>query len=301
MHFSKRNALAVAAALCSALLCVGAISASAAPTDNVASYKAAAVDKDAAYKAATDTDPHLPLTPYQQQMLALKKQAVANVISGTASAATVSASLSAAGSTVTPSAAIAAAAAAPASAALAADQNPQKTSYWCGPASVNEALGQMGKWFTQAQLASELGTTPAGTAWSGGPTRTGFPVPDVMNAHQSRNYYIPNPVPSSPSSTDVSNYKANLVSNISAVGAPLIGDAWEVPGGQYHLAGHPINSTIFHWFDIRGYTNNGASTMYEDSVHGADNVIAWAGNVPAYSTMSSTAIVTIVGGRGYVW
>jgi hypothetical protein len=41
--------------------------------------------------------------------------------------------------------------------------------------------------------------------------------------------------------------------------------------------------------------------MYEDSVHGADDVIGWAWAVPAYSTMSSTAIVTILGGRGYVW
>jgi hypothetical protein len=99
----------------------------------------------------------------------------------------------------------------------------------------------------------------------------------------------------------VSNFKANLVYNISTVGAPLIGDAYEVAGGAYHLVGHPDNRTIFHWFDIRGYTNSGAYTMYEDSVHGADDVIGWAGGVPAYSTLSSTAIVAIVGGRGYVW
>jgi hypothetical protein len=182
---------------------------------------------------------------------------------------------------------------------LSANQNPQKTAYWCGPATVNEALGHMGKWFSQAQLAQELGTTTAGTAWSGGPTRTGFPVPDVMNAHQTRNYYIPNPVPYSPSSTDVSDYKAVLVYNISTLRAPLIGDAWEVQGGS-HLAGHP-NTNIFHWFDIRGYTNSGAYTMYEDSVHGADNVIGWAAGVPAYTTMSTSKIVTILGGRGYVW
>ena len=31
---------------------------------------------DGAWKAAHDTDPHVPLTPYQQQMLAQKQQAV---------------------------------------------------------------------------------------------------------------------------------------------------------------------------------------------------------------------------------
>lgn len=100
----------------------------------------------------------------------------------------------------------------------------------------------------------------------------------------------------------MSNYKTYLVSNVSAVGAPLIGDAWEVSGGAYHLAGHPQDRPIFHWFDIRGYTSSGASTMYEDSVHGVSiSIISWADNVPAYTTMSSKAIVTIVGGRGYVW
>ena len=277
MLFSKRIMFVIAGVFCTALILAVTMSASAAPPSS-----------DAAYKAATDTDPHLPLTSYQQKTLAQKKQSVANVVSGTASAATVSAGSSAAAAALT-------------SDSLSADQNPQKTSYWCGPASVNEALGQMGKWFTQAQLAQELGTTTAGTAWSGGPTRTGFPVPDVMNAHQSRNYYIPDPVSVSPSSTEVSNYKASLVYNISTVRAPLIGDAWEVPGGQYHLVGHPDNRTIFHWFDIRGYTGSGANTMYEDSVHGAEDVIGWASGVPAYSTLPSTAIVTIVGGRGYVW
>jgi hypothetical protein len=290
MRLTKRIAFVIAGVLCTALFLAMTMTASATSTSN-----------EAAYKAAIDTDPHLPLTPNQQKMLAQKKQAVANVLSGKASTETTGNSSNVTGGTATSSSAMGIAAAAATADSLSADQNPQKTSYWCGPASVNEALGQMGKWFTQAQLAQELGTTTAGTAWSGGPTSTGFPVPDVMNAHQTRNYYIPNAVSASPSSAEVSSYKAYLVANISIVRAPLIGDAWEVPGGAYHLVGHPDNRTIYHWFDIRGYTNSGAYTMYEDSVHGADDVIGWAGGVPAYSTMSSTAIVTIVGGRGYVW
>jgi hypothetical protein len=40
--------------------------------------------------------------------------------------------------------------------------------------------------------------------------------------------------------------------------------------------------------------------MYEDSVHNAKSV-SWSSNVPAYSTLPSSWIVSIVAGRGYVW
>ena len=83
----------------------------------------------------------------------------------------------------------------------------------------------------------------------------------------------------------------------AAPGWPLIGDAYEVVGGL-HLVGHP-DSNIFHWFDIRGYANSGADTLYEDSVAGSS--ITWAANVPAYSTISSDTVVSIMGGRGYTW
>ena len=64
--------------------------------------------------------------------------------------------------------------------------------------------------------------------------------------------------------------------------------------------GNPVNQTIMHWFDIRGYQNYGAITDYEDSVHAATS-IGWAMNVPAYSSMPSAAIADIVGARGYAW
>ncbi|MGA9760921.1 MAG: C39 family peptidase [Gaiellaceae bacterium] len=289
MHFSKRTVLAATAVLCSALLYAGAISAGAAPNRGGDPAKSANDDKIAAYKAANDPAPVPPLTPDEKTTLDQKRQAATRLLSGAAGATNVSPSATAA------SASSNVAAATSGSSALTQDQNPQKTSYWCGPASVNEALGQMGKWFTQAQLASELGTTTSGTGWLNG---SSGPVPRVMNSHQSRNNYVGTPVPGSPSSSDVEYFKLGLVTNIGVIRAPLIGDAYEVPGGP-HLVGHP-NTTIFHWFDIYGYTNGGAYTMYEDSVHGAPG-IAWAGNVPAYSTLSSSTIVQIVGGRGYVW
>src|SRR5262249_41790200 len=114
-------------------------------------------------------------------------------------------------------------------------------------------------------------------------------------------YYIPWAVPTKPSSTDIANYKSFLVSNIvSPPAVPLVGNAWEASGSSYHLRGHPTDRPIFHWFDIRGYTSSGRSTMYEDSVHNAPTV-SWYASVPAYSTQASNEIVTILGGRGYVW
>jgi len=61
-----------------------------------------------------------------------------------------------------------------------------------------------------------------------------------------------------------------------------------------------VNQTVFHWFDIRGYKKSGVTTDYEDSVHGASS-IGWAATVPAYSSLPSKTIVTIIGARGYAW
>jgi hypothetical protein len=255
---------------------------------------AATITSDGAYKAATDTDPVPPLTPDQQKTLDQKQRAAVALMTGNASGSSSTASSNAAAGIVRPSAVIGGP---PYAYALTQDQNPQKNDHYCGPATVNEALGQMGKWFTQVQLAGELGTTDAGTGW--GNAYSG-PVPRVMNLHQTRNSYYGNPLPNSPSNSDVIDFQAALVNNIWAKRAPLIGDAYEVPGGP-HLAGHP-DRLIFHWFDIYGYSGNGNYTMYEDSVHGVpSSVISWAPNVPAYSTMLSRTIVQILGGRGYVW
>ena len=76
---------------------------------------------------------------------------------------------------------------------------------------------------------------------------------------------------------------------------PIAGDAWEVAGGP-HLTGHPASQTIFHWFTVIGYGNYAATTTYEDSA-----TSVWS-SVPAYTFgFSSQTLVTILGGRGYVW
>jgi hypothetical protein len=238
---------------------------------------------DSAWKAAHDTDPHLPLTAEQLQMTVEKRAAEQQPARPSS---TCGSACDGGGGY-------------PSSASIAANQTPQVTSYYCGPASVHEALGALGVSLSQYAAATALHTTTGGTAWSGGGTSpSGYPVPDVLNRYQSRNYYVPQPV-SSATSGAISTYKGDLEMDISAIRAPVIGDAWEVPGG-YHLVGHPGDHPIFHWFEIRGYYGSGATTLYEDSVHGATS-ISWSAGVPAYSSLPSNQIVSIVSGRGYVW
>jgi hypothetical protein len=254
----------------------------------IGSTKTARAD-DSAWKAAYDTDPHLPLTPEQVEMTAEKRAAEPQgddvTLAPSLDPSVVCASCSGGGY--------------PNSAHLAANQTSQATSYYCGPASVHEALGAIGISLSQAAAATKLHTTTEGTAWSGGGTSpSGYPVPDVLNGSQGRNYYVPQPV-SNATWNAISTFKRDLKMDVYAVRAPLVGDAWEVPGGP-HLVGHPTNREIFHWFEIRGYQNSGGSTMYEDSVHGASS-ISWSGSVPAYSTLATSTLVTIISGRGYVW
>jgi hypothetical protein len=240
---------------------------------------------DIGWKAAHDTDPHLALTPEQLQMTAIKRAAEGQAVPGPPGAIPMSICCGGGG--------------APSSASVVANQTPQTTSYYCGPAAVHEALGALGVSLSQSAAAAALHTTTAGTAWSGGGTSpSGYPVPDVLNRYQSRNYYIPQSVGSATSGA-ISAYESDLEYDIGGIRAPVVGNAWEVPGG-YHLNGHPSNQQIFHWFEIRGYYGSGDTTLYEDSVHGATS-ISWSGSVPAYSSQPSYQIVSILGGRGYVW
>jgi hypothetical protein len=185
----------------------------------------------------------------------------------------------------------------PAALDLPATQQAQARDYYCGPATVAEMLAQLGRHVSQAAVARELGTGPAGTNWA---DDSGYPVPDVLNANQGKNNYVPVALPAVPAAARVREFEADLVADLNHQGGvPLAGNAYEVAGGP-HLAGNPVNQTIFHWFDIRGYQDFGAVTDYEDSVHGAASV-GWSAGVPAYSSLSSAVIVAILGDRGYDW
>jgi hypothetical protein len=185
----------------------------------------------------------------------------------------------------------------PAARDLRPTQRMQVTNYFCGPAAVSEMLAQMGVIVHQRKAARELGTTPGGTDWS---DSSGYPVPRVLNRNQRVTDYVAVGLPWVPTGPEIRTYEIDLVTDINhGRGAPLAGDAYEVPGGP-HLVGHPAGQTIFHWFDIRGYRQSGAVTDYEDSVHGASS-IGWGASVPAYSSLLSSTIVNVLGARGYDW
>jgi hypothetical protein len=180
---------------------------------------------------------------------------------------------------------------------LMATQRPQVRNYFCGPATVSEMLAQMGVALPQPSAARELGTTASGTDWS---NSAGYPVPRVLNAHQKLSRYAAVGLPWTPTARQIKTFEIDLVTDINhGAGVPIAGNAYEVPGGP-HLVGHPPGQAIMHWFDIRGYSQSGAVTDYEDSVHGAPS-IGWSSAVPAYSALTSATIVDIVGARGYVW
>ncbi len=178
---------------------------------------------------------------------------------------------------------------------LAGTQRNQHRDYYCGPATVTEMLAQMKVTLHQEAAARALGTNPSGTDWS---NSHGYPVPRVLNAHQDRHSYVAVALPWSPTRTQMAAFRTDLISDIGR-GAPLAGNAYEVPGGP-HLVGHPQGQTIMHWFDIRGYSGAGAFTDYEDSVHGASS-IGWSAGVPAYSTLPTATVAVILGARGYIW
>ena len=194
MHFSKRKVLAAAAALCFALLCVGAISASAVPNGDVASSQA---QRKSTKTRLTRRRPikiriHRSLR-ISRRCWREKRQAAATCSPATASADDLRARAPRRSkSRVRRSAAAAASALLP---PLTPDQNPQKTSLLVR-AGVCERGSRSDGEMVHAGAAGERARHDNG--WNrlvSGLTSTGFPVPDVMNAHQSRNYYIPNPVP----------------------------------------------------------------------------------------------------------
>ena len=278
---------AVVAAVAAIGCAVLAAPASAAPVGGGTNGQAGAVDNQAVadYKATHDTDPHTPLPADRAKYLQDKQNLVQQHVASKARSAQDGVSTMAAGGGIN------------------IVQQPQQTSYWCGPATVTELLTWKGVSISQSQAATLLKTTTDGTAWSGVnisvPSPTGYPVADAMNYKVGVGYYVPTALPGSPSSANITTYQNDLVYDIDHAWG-LAGDAWEVPTGS-HLTGHPTDRTIFHWYAIFGYDNSGTGTDYADSVHGATS-ISWSGNVPAYTiNFSSSTITHINGGRGYIW
>ncbi|ACU70343.1 conserved hypothetical protein [Catenulispora acidiphila DSM 44928] len=167
---------------------------------------------------------------------------------------------------------------------LTPSQQGEQRNYWCGPAALVSTLKESGHGTrTQTWAAGVLGTTTNGTDMGG--------MLSALNAY-SGGFKYDEVFESGAWSGYVSGYESHLKSDINS-GNGLVGNAYEVPGGP-HLAGHP-NELIYHYIAIDGYFDSGATTHYADPA-----TTVWS-TVPAYSNISSSLLVRILGGRGYYW
>lgn len=175
----------------------------------------------------------------------------------------------------------------------------QKTSYYCGPATLIMVLKARDRGdLSQDTAARWLGTDTDGTDWNNGSaSNPQYPMADQLTAHSGAPYYAQN-VNYTPTAAQKADYQRRLKADIQA-GYALAAGAFEVLGGP-RLVGHPRDREIYHWFAVRGYNDDGTGTRYADPASGATS-LSWSDDVPQYSTLSSDTIATIMGGRGYIW
>ncbi|WP_018131839.1 C39 family peptidase [Effusibacillus pohliae] len=176
-------------------------------------------------------------------------------------------------------------------------QETQWNGYYCGPATAAMIIKSKQVSTSQSETASLLGTESyKETPWSVGPsTSPSYPMRDALNYKLNTSWYVPYGLPESVTTT---TFKDHITFDVD-FDYGVAGDAYEVPNGP-HLVGHPVSQTIYHWFAIDGYSNNGDSTHYADPASGC-SALSWGNNVPKYSTMSTSTVATIVNGRGIIW
>jgi len=123
----------------------------------------------------------------------------------------------------------------------------------------------------------------------------------TLNGQQYQLYYATQ----NGSGVSVTQWDNDLLLDIWTFGQPIAGNTVEYSNGPF-LTGHdkapPKDFPLYHWIAIYGYTNYGNNTAYADSIHG-DTWIwpTWAQYVPAYSTVSGSAMNTLLNTMGFVW
>jgi hypothetical protein len=172
------------------------------------------------------------------------------------------------------------------------NQQGQVTNYYCGPATVSEMAwsvpgpSNVNQW----TAGSWMGVTTAGTS-----------VDQMVNGlnhfvgvpDYGWNFYAFVWMDYNPTSQQRSDFLSRLQTDVT-YNSPVAGDAWEASGGP-HLLGHPVSQTIFHWFEIGGWSTNTSQVYYADSA-----TSVWS-SVHPYNWQDTYTVETILGGRGYVW
>jgi hypothetical protein len=172
----------------------------------------------------------------------------------------------------------------------------QIASYYCGPATLegisSTVPGPSPLGLNQDTSAAYMGTTAdSGTSYS--------QMVDGLNQYVGVpdfgwNFYAYVWMDYTPTSTQRSAFLAAVQTDVDYNNTPIAANSWE-EAGYAHLPGHPVNETIFHWFEIGGWDTNASKVWMADSA-----TTVWSA-VPAYSWFDTYTMGTILGGRGYAW
>lgn len=182
---------------------------------------------------------------------------------------------------------------------LSMSEYAQAKTYYCGPASAYEILayrggasGPSGESLSQTNLA-KTGTGYLNTEYYGNTPWSPAVMAPTLNTWQHFPFYA------TQSGATLSTYESRLVWDVDST-YPIALGIYE-SSSTPHLVGHPTDRVIQHWIAARGYTSSGVNTSYADSVHGSS--VSWASGVPAYSTIPSSNMVTMMnaGSYGYIY
>lgn len=185
-------------------------------------------------------------------------------------------------------------------------QQSQQTNSYCGPATASEMLSARGVSVSQSTLAgySYLQTDAnGGTSWGGPP----YVMPTTLNDFTNSSFYE---AVDANSASPLSTYENDLQTDIKTGWPVAIAVYEESDPSAPHLAGHPGGQVIQHWVGAYGFSNYGATTLYDDSVYGVpSSVISWAPQVPSpQNTEASSDMWTMMSDGasvyhdyGWVW
>jgi hypothetical protein len=182
---------------------------------------------------------------------------------------------------------------------------------WCGPATVSMiALTEPGPSYVTQQTVRDYISNLQG------PGRTVEEVgSDDSSVLAALGKYVTGPNlgstnwyafvalmngPTPPTAQERSDYHGRLADDINVFGYAVAGNTVEFAGASNpHLPGHPTTGpTIYHYIEIGGYDETDHTDYFADSATG---VPTWGANVPAYSWYSEYNLMTLMGGRGYIW
>ncbi|ADU09739.1 MULTISPECIES: C39 family peptidase [Micromonospora] len=130
----------------------------------------------------------------------------------------------------------------------------QPNIYYCGPASTRIALSAQGKMEDQDKLASELGTTFAGTA-------SAFEITRVLNDSLGRQMYKTVEIPNESASADeVTRLRTDLTKAIDEQRIPVV----NVIGTAVDAEGITRSFPVGHYLTVVGYDSDGGRLKIAD-------------------------------------